>query len=113
MKSKNLKSVAENLDEISEFITKNGIDSITKKDFLLFLTLADSADKGVRESSLKVFAETYSVLGEDVWRMLGKDVPIKVKGLLEQRFKQVVKKTGGVSNPLASSINNSNPSKIN
>jgi len=36
--------------------------------------------------------------------MLPKDVPIKVKGLLEQRFKTVVKKAGGKAN-LAASIN--------
>lgn len=33
VKSKNLKSVAENLEEISEFIAAKGIDCCTKKDF--------------------------------------------------------------------------------
>jgi hypothetical protein len=59
------------------------------------LTCADNADKGVRENSLKVFGEAYTLLGEDVWRMFPKDIPIKVKGLLEARFKQVAKKAGG------------------
>jgi len=40
---------------------------------------------------LKVFGECYKTLGEDIWRLLGNDIPIKVKGLLEQRFKNVVK----------------------
>ena len=83
VKCKNLKSVAECLEEVSEFITKNGIDTVTKKDFALFLACADTPDKSVRENALKVFAEAYSILGEDVWRLLSKDVPIKVKGLLE------------------------------
>jgi hypothetical protein len=104
VKCKNLKSVAENLDEVADYISKNGVDVVTKKDFALFLVCADNSDKGVRENSLKVFAEAYSLLGEDVWRMLPKDVPIKVKGLLEQRFKTVVKKAGGKAN-LAASIN--------
>ena len=60
----------------------------------MFITCADSPDKGVRENALKVFGEAYASLGEDVWRMLPKDVPIKVKGLLEGRFKQVAKKCG-------------------
>jgi hypothetical protein len=34
------------------------------------------------------------LIGEDVWLLLPKDVPIKVKGLLESRFKQVAKKGG-------------------
>lgn len=33
VKAKNLKSVAECLDEVADFITKNGIDAVTKKDF--------------------------------------------------------------------------------
>lgn len=87
VKSKNLKAVAENLDEVADYFSKNGIDCCTKKDFALFLTCADNSDKGVRENSLKVFGEAYTLLGEDVWRMFPKDIPIKVKGLLEARFK--------------------------
>jgi len=84
VKAKNLKSVAENLDEVAEFISsRKGIDCCTKKDFDLFLVCVDSPDKGVREGSLKVFAEAYVEMGEDVWRLIKKDVPLKVKGLLE------------------------------
>jgi hypothetical protein len=36
-------------------------------------------------------------LGEDIWRLL-KDVPLKVKGLLESRFKQIAKKSGTTGN---------------
>lgn len=85
--SKNLKAVAECLDIVACYIREQGVDSITKKDFAIFLEKANSADKNVRENTLKVFAETYKVLGEDVWRLLGKDINVKVKGLLEQRFK--------------------------
>jgi len=72
--------------------------------------MADSSDKAVRENSLKVFAEAYTLLGEDIWRLLSKDVPVKVKGLLEARFKQVVKKAG---NNLAASINSNRVSNNN
>ena len=72
-----------------------------KKDFELFLKTLDMADKSCRENSLKVFAEMYTLLGEDIWTMLKKDIPIKVKGLLEGRFKQVAK------NPLTMSMGSS------
>jgi ABC-type arginine transport system ATPase subunit len=85
-----LKSVAECLDEVSEYVARNGVGSVTKKDFTLFTQMADNADKGVRENSLKVFAECYAHLGEKIWTLLG-EVPMKVKGLLEQRFKTVGK----------------------
>jgi hypothetical protein len=86
--------VAECLDVVAGFMQENGIDVVTKKDFALFTACADNSDKSVRENSLKVFAEAYIHLNEDIWRLLSKDVPIKVKGLLEGRFKQVAKKAG-------------------
>ena len=104
VKNNNLKAVAECLDEISDYITQNGVDHVTKKDFKLFIDMADNKDKGVRENALKVFAEAYTILGEQIWTLL-KDVPLKVKGLLEQRFKQVAKKTGGQPSGLGASIN--------
>jgi hypothetical protein len=82
VKNKNLKAVAECLDELADYITINGVDHITKKDFKLFQDMADNKDKGVREASLKVFAEAYTILGEQIWTLL-KDIPLKVKGLLE------------------------------
>ena len=71
------------MEEISDYIIANGVDSVTKKDFTFFLAAVDSPDKGVRESSLKVYAEIYTLIGEDVWRLQPKDIPLKVKGLLE------------------------------
>ena len=81
--SKNLKAVAESLDMLASCVKDNGVDSITKKDFAIFLEKANRGDKNVRENSLRVFAETYKVLREDIWRLLGKDINGKVKGLLE------------------------------
>jgi hypothetical protein len=50
--SKNLKSVAESLDEISMFVTKNGVECLTEKDLKHFAKLADNGDSGVRERAL-------------------------------------------------------------
>ena len=61
----------------------------------------------MRESSLKVFAESYSILGEEIWRLLNKDMPAKVKSLLEARFKTIDKKEGILSSSIKSNGNNS------
>ena len=82
VKCKNLKSVAESLDEVVAYIDTNGIGDTSTKDFQAFLHCVDSSDKNVRENALRVFAEAYRRLGEEVWRPM-KDVPLKVKGLLE------------------------------
>jgi len=55
VKCKNLKSVAEMLDEVADLIKAHGVDLCTKKDFALFITTTDCSDKSVRENSLKVF----------------------------------------------------------
>jgi cytoskeleton-associated protein 5 len=50
--SKNLKSVAESLEEIASFVQKNGVECLTEKDLKHFAKLADNGDKGVREGAL-------------------------------------------------------------
>jgi hypothetical protein len=60
--------------------------------------LADSPDKGVREGSLSLLAEVYKVMNEDIWRLVGQ-ITVKVKGLLEGRFKQFNK--GGLASSLS------------
>ena len=88
--NQNQKVIAESLDEIACYIAEGNIDHITKKDFQAFVGTLDKPDKGVREASLKVFGEAYMHLQEGVWRLIT-NVPIKVKGLLEGRFKTVAK----------------------
>lgn len=64
----------------------------------------------MRENCLRVFSEVYKVHGEGIWAILKKDIPLKVKGLLEQRFKTLNKgglnmsmnSNGGGKNKLAS-----------
>ena len=64
------------------FIATEGHEGyIIKKDFELLIKTLDMADKAVRENSLKVFSEIYRNVGEDIWRLLKKDIPLKVKGL--------------------------------
>jgi hypothetical protein len=77
-----MRTAAECLDEMAEFIKQNGIDYSTEKEIKLVAKLADSNDKGIRENALKVMAEVYSHINEDIWRIIGEVTP-KVQGLLE------------------------------
>jgi len=86
--SKNLKSVAESLDEMCIFMKANGLDYLTEKDLKFVAKLADSGDKGVREGALSVLAEAYKAIDEDIWRVVG-NVTVKAKGLLEGRFRKI------------------------
>jgi hypothetical protein len=95
--SKNLKSVAESLDEISTFVAKNGVECLTEKDLKHFAKLADSGDSGVREKALQVLSEVYKILDEDIWRLIGQ-VTVKVKGLLDGRFKKMKGGLGSSNN---------------
>jgi len=80
--------VAECLNELAWFIQQNGLDRTTDKDLKFVAKLADSGDKGVREGALTVLGEAYKHFDEDIWRVIG-NVTVKVKGLLEGRFKKV------------------------
>ncbi len=91
LNSKNLKTKAECLDEIAEFLLINGVDYTTEKEIKTIAKLADNPDKNVRENSVKVMAEVYKHLDEDIWRIMG-EVSTKSKGLFEQRFKNERKK---------------------
>lgn len=50
--NKNLKSVAESLDEISSYLAKNGLDSINEAQVKVISKHCDSGDAGVREKAL-------------------------------------------------------------
>ena len=86
--SKNLRTVSECLDEFAEFIKLFGIDYTNEKEVKLIAKMADHADKHIRENALQAIGELFKVLGEDIWRIVG-DVSVKVKGLLEARFKKL------------------------
>ena len=106
LQSKNQNAVAECLDEIAEFIIKNGIDYSSEKEMKLIAKMADAPSKNVRENALKVLGEAYKHLDENIWRVLG-DVTTKVRGLLEARFKKI---KGGqpVNHLLSSSVSAAN-----
>ena len=42
----------------------------------------------MRENAICTLAEIYKTVDEDIWRVMG-TVPLKVKGLLETRFRKV------------------------
>jgi cytoskeleton-associated protein 5 len=88
LQSKNLNAIAECLDELAEFIIRNGIDYSSDKEMKLIARLADSPSKNVRESAVKALGEAFKLLDDNIWRVIG-DVTPKVQGLLEARFKKI------------------------
>lgn len=83
-----MRTQAECLDEMADFIKNFGIDFCTEKDIKLVSKMADYSDKGVRENAVKVMAEVYKYMGTNIWRVIGEVTP-KVQGLFEQRFKKM------------------------
>ena len=86
--NKNLKCAAEALDEIACFLRQMQSVPFGEQQIKIIAKLVDSKDSSVRENSLAVLTEIYKVLDDDIWRVVGQ-VPLKVKGLLEQRFRKV------------------------
>lgn len=86
--SKNLKAVAECLDEYTEFIKLFGIDYTSEKEMKVIAKLADHSDKSIRENSLSALGELYKHLNEDIWRAIGQ-VSTKAQGLIEARLKKL------------------------
>ena len=107
--NKNLKSAGEALDEIAIYLRNTGQVPFGEAQIKTIAKLVDSKDPSVRENSIQCLAEIYKVLDEDIWRVVGQ-VPLKVKGLMEQRFRKV---KGGTANQLTMSRgpNNTTPAK--
>ena len=75
LNSKNMRTSSECLDEMAECLKSNGIDYSAEKDIKLVAKLADSSDKGIRENAVKVMAEVYKHLDQDIWRIIGEVTP--------------------------------------
>lgn len=88
--AKNLKNVSESLETLATFVKDKGVDQLTEKDCQVIAKLADSGDKGVRETSLQLLSEIFKVVDDNIWRLVG-NISLKVRGLMEGRFKQIGK----------------------
>lgn len=104
--SKNLKSAGEALDEIAVHLRQIQSVPFGEQQIKIIAKLVDSKDSAVRENAICVLAEIYKQVDEDIWRVMG-NVPLKVKGLLETRFKKT-KGLGASSNNLNMSAARSN-----
>jgi hypothetical protein len=63
------------LDELAEFISRNGIDYCGEKEMRYFAKMADFPAKNVRENALKVLGEAYKHIQDQIWRVLGEVTP--------------------------------------
>lgn len=88
LQAKSLVAQAECLDEIADFIQKQGINYCNEKEMKLIAKMADNPAQNVRENALKVLGEAYQHLGDRIWQVVGGVTP-KVQGLLEGRFKKL------------------------
>jgi len=110
--NKNLKSAGEALDEIAIFMRTLNAVPFGEMQIKTIAKLVDSKDASVRENAICVLSEIYKVLDEDIWRVVG-TVPLKVKGLLEQRFRKVkAQHTGMELSKSSSKSNMRNTTKI-
>ena len=66
-----MNAIAECLDELAEFIIRNGIKYSYDKEMKLIAKLADSPYKNVRESALKALGEAFKLLDDKIWRDIG------------------------------------------
>lgn len=105
--NKNLKSAGEALDEIAEHLKHIQSVPFGEQQIKVIAKLVDSKDSGVRENSICVLSAIYKQVDEDIWRVMG-TVPLKVKGLLEARFKKVKGGLGASSSNLNLSAARSN-----
>ena len=100
--NKNLKSAAEALDEIAIHLRQIQSVPLGEQHIKVIAKLVDSKDASVRENAIVVLSEIYKVVDEDIWRVMGQ-VPLKVKGLLETRFRKV-KGMGASGSNLSNSL---------
>ena len=86
--SKNAKSKFECIEELGALIVDFGIEIASAKDIKLISKQVNSADNNVRSAAVVTLSEVFKIIGEKIWTLIG-DVPDKVRGILDQRFKTV------------------------
>lgn len=85
--SKNAKARAECLEEIGALIQRNGISvMIPNKSLPLVATHIGDRDAGVRNAALNAIAQAYILVGDTVYKYVGR-LAEKEKGMLEERLK--------------------------
>ena len=83
-----MKSAGEALDEIACYLKSCPNVPLGEIQIKTIAKLVDSKDATVRENAICTLAEIYKTVDDDIWRVMG-TVPLKVKGLLETRFRKV------------------------
>lgn len=86
--SKNAKSKVECIDECGSLIIDYGIDILQTKDVKVISKQVASSDANVRTSAAEAITEVYKLVGDKIWSVLG-EVPDKIRGILDQRFRTV------------------------
>ena len=90
IKSKNAKVRSECLDELATLIQRNGISvcSTPSKVFPSIAAQIADRDASVRNAAMLVITQTYQVIGETVYKYIGK-IPDKDRSLLDEKIRRL------------------------
>ena len=91
--SKNARSKFECIEELGALIVDYGIEIVSAKDIKFISKQVNSVDNNVRSAAVVTLGEVFKIVGEKIWNLIG-DVPDKVRGILDQRFRSVKVKGG-------------------
>eukprot|EP00850_Spirogloea_muscicola_P001145 SM000004S15015 [mRNA] locus=s4:723804:739200:- [translate_table: standard] len=91
LKSKNNRTRVECVEHIEAMIERHGVEIVgSTKALAAIASLSTERDADLRKAALNALATAYTILGDDVWKHLGK-VSETQKGLIEDKFKWKVK----------------------
>ena len=86
--SKNAKSKVECLEELSVLVIDYGIEIASNRDIKFISKQVNSADNNVRAAAVDTMTELFKIIGVKIWTVIG-EVPDKVRGILDQRFRSI------------------------
>ena len=108
--SKNARSKVECLEECGSLIMEHGIEIIQTKDLKTISKQIASADANVRAAAADTITEVYKIVGDRIWTVLT-EMPDKIRGILDQKFRTVKVKNPDVGK-LVESFRNVEPARI-
>ncbi|TPX69294.1 hypothetical protein SpCBS45565_g02541 [Spizellomyces sp. 'palustris'] len=95
LESKNARTRTECLEELASLVQRNGMGvCIPSKSFPLIAAQLADRDASVRGGALGVITQAYLLVGDGVWKLLGR-VSEKDKSFVEERLKRVSNSRGG------------------
>ena len=86
--SKNARTKVECIEELGCLIVDFGIEIAQPRDVKFISKQVNSTDNNVRTAAVDTMTEVFKIVGDKTWTLIG-EVPDKVRGILDQRFRTV------------------------